>query len=126
MYYEIAKRLNVYLLKFVRVILYNVNLNFYQPQESYIPSSRPWICWSIVRYLVQLFRWEVGSVGDGAEVWYKWRVDFTDGLPVNAIEEIMIFDLLHSEPFISGYYKPGANNTQSLGMSEGKRRQTSE
>ena len=76
----------------------NYRTVLYTPEESKIlvrargvPTNR------LVRHLVELVRREVRGVSDGPEVWNKWRIDLSDGLPVHAIEEGVVLNLVHIE-----------------------------
>ena len=53
-----------------------------------------------VRDLLELFCGEVRGVGDGAQAGDEGRLDVPDSLPVDAVEEGMLLDLLYGETLV--------------------------
>lgn len=56
-------------------------------------------------HLLELFGREIGRICDGPQTWDEWRFDVPDDLPVYAIEELVLFDLVYSQTTVWGGYE---------------------
>jgi hypothetical protein len=59
-----------------------------------------------VRYLIEVFRGEVGCIELILEVGYKGRIDVTDSRPIDSVEEGMALDLVDVQSVLGSSQQP--------------------
>lgn len=64
-----------------------------------------------VGHLVEVFSGEIGRIELVLEVGYKWRIDVTDGAPVDSVEEGMTLDLVNIQSVLCTSEEPGGEES---------------